>query len=205
MPISIIRVFYGVLLGIVLLFAGRSALAQNGGGPVDNPCAVPAPNVPAYYTDLGVGKPFACMPAPGGPGVGLTVRYNASGVTSWWYCPGANGTHITSFGAATWARLSSGNLTPDTPLADPSLSPVWCPWAAEMRAGLPKPPAPAPAWAVASTTAYKVVKGALSSVAGPVARGTPCDCSKPLFVGALRYCTFTGAASSDIVSLCKAP
>lgn len=214
MLLSLLRICCGAIVGTAILLLGcllllllpAPAQAQAGGGPPDNPCAVPAPTVPVYYTDLTPGRPFACMPAPGGPGKGLTVRYNSSGVTSYWYCPDnvdKPSKYSLSFGAATWARMAQGNLTPDTPMADPSLSVVWCPFASEMRANVPVV-APVATWRTNAVTVFNVVGTTLAGVVGSVPVGTACDCTKPVKIGSATYCTFAGAAKPAYMASCKA-
>lgn len=180
--------------------------AQAGGGPVDNPCAYPAGSPPAYYTD-NLGK-WACMPAPGGTGSAPLVRLSSKGIATFWYCPDnaqAPTKWSLQMGAATWARLATGSLTPDTPMADPSLSVVWCPYVEEARAAAPVVKPPEPAWKVALPTAFSVNSTftGLTGVAGTVPVGIACDCAKRLVLGSATYCTFTGAARPTVVAQCK--
>lgn len=132
---------FALLMLTLLSFA---AFAQ------ENVCNVPPPVKWVYYTDLSVvGGPYQCMPAPGGPGVGLTVRTNTAGVMTYWYCKGADGKYTANFGAATWARLMTNELKPDTAMSDPSLTAIWCPFQAEMNANVPAA-ATDPVWKVAT-------------------------------------------------------
>lgn len=166
-----------------------------------NVCNVPNPVGTNYYTDLSKsGGTFDCMPAPGGPGVGLTFKTNTAGVMSYWYCL-KDGKYRTNFGAATWARLSSGDLKPDTPMADPSLTPVWCPFASEMFSKTPAAPVVG-AMATISIISYNTTATGLGSIAGTITKGLACDCTTPLKIGTVTYCTFTGAAKPSIRASC---
>lgn len=204
--INCIRVFYGTLVGLLLLFGGvRLAYGQAGGGPPDNPCAYPADAPKMEYTDIGSGG-WAYMPSPGGTGTAPMVRFNTKGVATFWYCPDAQPAtkYRLMTGAATWARLATGSLTPDTPMADPSLSVVWCPFVEEARRAAPVVSVPG-TWKVTQSTAFNVnsTYTGLTSVAGTVAVGTACDCAKPAKIGAATYCTFTGAVRPTVVAQCK--
>lgn len=192
------------ILALAAALMALTAHAQNGGGPASNPCAVPEPNTPLYYSDLATGAPFACMPGPGGDGVNLMVRYGLQGIAAYWYCPDATPPtkYTLQFGAATWARLATGSLTPDTPLSDPSLSPIWCPHMAEARAAAPVVTPPG-TWKVISPAAFRVVNTTLSGYVGPVAIGTLCDCAVPVRIGAATYCTFAGASMPSVMASCR--
>jgi hypothetical protein len=161
-----------------------------------NPCNVTDPAaVNVFYRDLTTpAHTFTCLPDPGGPGTGLTVRANAVGVMAWWYCPGES---KPNFGAATWARIAAGDLKPDTPLASAALTPVWCPFVQEMYAAAPKPEV----WVVQKngTTltrpAYYVkpdkTLGAVSDQRAPV--GAVCNCAIRVMNGTTTYCSYGGA------------
>jgi hypothetical protein len=199
--VAAIMIVLAILIPVV-------AFGQNGGGPVDNPCAIPGATIPVYYTDVNIppGKMFRCMPKPGGDGTAANVRMNSKGVTAFWYCPDPvdkpERYHMT-FAAGTWARIASGNLTADTPLADPSLSPVWCPFANEMLALQPVV-APKIQWTVSGATAFVIAGTTIKSVAGRAPIGATCDCRAPSKIGAVTYCTFTGAAAANVMAACKA-
>jgi len=128
-----------------------------------NPCGAPASAPKAPYVDLtSSAGGFRCAPSPIGEGTLPTLRSNAAGTVVWWYCPSASGRWQLSWGAATAERLRAGHLmaelytivtAPDRkaafdatvaanatlPVSDPSLTPVWCPFAPEMLTGAPPP------------------------------------------------------------------
>ena len=193
------------LLLCALLLLPALAQAQAGGGPTNNPCAYPADAPQVQYTDIGPGA-WKCMPAPGGTGTAPIVRFNLKGVAAFWYCPdGSPPTrYLIMTGAATWARLATGSLTPDTPMADPSVSVVWCPHWEEAWKARPVVTAPG-VWKVAQSIAFNVnsTYTGLTSVAGSVPVGTACDCAKPAKIGTATYCTFAGAARPTVVGQCK--
>jgi hypothetical protein len=131
-----------------------------------NPCNAPASAVKAPYIDLSAaGAGYECAPTPLGNGTMPTVRSNRAGTVAWWYCPSRDGKWHVNWAAATAARMSAGTLFSEVyevvtakdpraafnaitaknvkiPLSDPSLTPVWCPFVAEMNSGAP-PAAPA--------------------------------------------------------------
>lgn len=206
---------------LAALLWGPGAIAQT------NPCNVPLPNTPRAYADFDKTKPLVCA-EPTLP----TVRMNGAGIMAWRYCKGSRG-YYPNWGAATWAHIGSTALGTDLiaagvsasptavgalavkhvtlPLAHASLTPVWCPFQAEMWAGVPAlpppppPPPPPPAWIVASTLTYSVRNNSLSLVPGAAPVGAACNCAAPFVVGAFRYCTFTGATSSAVLARCRAP
>lgn len=170
-----------------------------------NVCNVPQPNTTVYYQDLAnTGGVFECMPAPGGPGVGFTVKTNTAGVMTYWYCL-KDGKYKPQFGAASWARIASGSLKPDTPMSDPSLTPVWCPFQAEMYAKKPADPPAANALVTISVISYNTTATGLSSIAGTISKGLACDCTTSLKIGTVTYCTFAGAAKPSIRASCAKP
>lgn len=149
MDISIKRILLGTLLGVILLIGYvQTAFAQTVN--IDA-CTGLAPPPGTIETDFATtGGNFACMPSVGGgTGVGFTVRTNLSGVTVYFHCPQADGSHKTQIAAATWARLSTGDLKADTPMGHPTMTPVWCPWRDEARASRPT----ADVWKVAPNSA----------------------------------------------------
>lgn len=126
------------------------------------PCNAPSTAVKWTYIDLAstLGG-FDCAPKPIGDGTLPTFRSNAAGSVAWWYCPSASGHWKPNWAVATAARLSGKKLFDDVttvvtaadpkaafnavvaanvklPLSDPSLTPVWCPFVAEMAAGAPR-------------------------------------------------------------------
>lgn len=184
------------LIAFVLSMLCSVAFAQN-------VCNVPPPNTTVYYNDLATtGGVFDCMPAPGGPGVGFTVKTNTSGVMTYWYCL-KDGKYKPNFGAATWARIGSGSLKADTPMSDPSLTPVWCPYQAEMFAK--KPADPVVGFVTIGLYSYETNAGGLVSTVARISKGLACDCTSSLKIGTLTYCTFTGAAKPSIRASCAKP
>ena len=204
---------------------------------------VPTP-ARTYYVDLAasgvppaIGPPVACVPGPVGTGTVPTIRWNLAGVMGWYHCPQPSGVWVTTWGAETWASLGSHNLTGDAaivaassdpaqalnallvghitlPLADPSLTPVWCPFADEMNASKPPasaPPAPPPTgqWRTPAAGTGTIYTTAAGKLAGLVAgRKAPpnalCDCTAAkVAVGTSSYCALTGGPASE-VTLCKA-
>lgn len=174
-----------------------------------------------------------CTPGPLGVGTVPAIRANSAGVTAWMWCPAGTGWRL-QFAAATWAWLAANSVATDgaavsaktsggaqltalnaaldrnasTPLADPSLTPVWCPQFAAMLTSRPldtAPPIPTPTpgtWITSGLSTYTTSAGKLGAFAGLTSRGRVCDCSKPVKVGAVSYCTFTGAATG-IVAQCS--
>ena len=174
-----------------------------------------------------------CAPAPVGTGTVPTLRWNAAGVTGWYHCQKPDGRWATSWGAETWDSFRAHAVNTDAlavaqaadpvaalnailatrvslPLADPSLTPVWCPYAREMIASQPAPaatPPPPAAWIVArystqtSRPAYPVtngVRGTMSTMRASV--GATCDCTSPLVEGVTTYCPFP--SSGGAVAMC---
>lgn len=157
------------LLFVMLLLVPVMALAD-----AANPCNVPAPSVPAPYTDWQKGMSnVQCAPKPVGTGTLPYIRANQAGMMIWMWCPVpvAGGTSwALSRVAATWSWLSVNNVATDgaaiaasanpitalnsalnknvtLPLSDPSLTPVWCPYESEVWASRPAdivPPPPPP-------------------------------------------------------------
>lgn len=170
-----------------------------------NVCNVPPPVQVVYYTDvMTAGGKYQCLPSPGGPGVNLTIKTNTAGVTTYWYCL-KDGKYVPNFGAATWAKLASGELKPDTPLADASLTPVWCPFQEEMLAKKPADPVAPSAMVTNSIVSYNTTAGGLTSSAGIITKGLACDCTTSLKIGTTTYCTFAGAAKASIRASCAKP
>lgn len=70
----------------------------------------------------------------------------------------------------------------------------------------PPPPTPPPpgAWVTSGLSTYNTANGALAGYVGSAsAKGLPCDCTKPIKVGAMVYCTFAGAPGPHVVAACK--
>jgi len=126
-----------------------------------NPCGAPASAIKVPYADVASSTGgFQCAPSPVGSGTLPTLRSNAAGTLAWWYCPSASGKWQLNWAAATAASLSASNVLAEVsavvtaadpiaafhavaaqnvklPVNDSSLTPVWCPFAAEMVAGAP--------------------------------------------------------------------
>lgn len=182
----------------------------------------------------------SCAPAPVGTGTVPTVRWNAAGVVGWYHCQRPDGRWTTSWGAETWPSFRSHVINADVlavaqatdpvaalnailsarvalPLADPSLTPVWCPYAREMIASQPAqvvtPPTPVPAtWWVAKYSTQPTrpafpltsgVRGTVSSTRAPV--GAVCDCTASVVEGVTTYCAFTGGGGTVAVCTKVAP
>ena len=240
-------------MGALLLAAGCTR-AQPFQVPAtfDNPCGFAAPITRWPYTDLTPDRPpaLAAAPAPIGTGTAPTIRWNAAGIVGWYHYPRADGSWVTIWGAETWASFAAHAINVDavavataadpvaalnaivagrvnTPLADPSLTPVWCPYAREMIASQPPkasptpdptlPPGP-PTWRtppVGTGTLYVAAVGRLVSlVPGRKAPpNTPCDCfggtAPTVSVGTNTYCPLAApykdveAAVNQEVTLCK--
>jgi len=215
----------------IVLLTCLSMLASAASADPQNPCNVPQPNVPAYYTDWQKGTSnVRCAPAPVGTGTLPYIRANQAGMMVWMWCPSGN-TWALSRVAATWAWLSTNNVVADgaaiaasadpiaalnaglnknvsLPMGDPSLTPVWCPYEAQVWASKPAdivpppPPPPAGVWLTSGLSTYSSVNGALGLFAGLGAKGRTCDCTVPIKVGTSIYCTFTGASKPSIVAAC---
>lgn len=197
---------------------------------VENPCAVPAPTVLSYYRDFADGPGgFYCDPAPIGTGSNPTIRMNAYGATMYWSCRDPLGGSRIMMSAITWAKVralsvggapskpANGSSAPvanqvalalvDSRMADPELAKVWCPWAKEMKASVPVEPPPVVAsgtLVTASKSTFTAVGNALGSPAGTVALGVKCNCAaRQVLLGSYKYCTFAGAASTNVVAVCK--
>jgi hypothetical protein len=179
-------------------------------------------------------KPYPeCLPAPLGTGVGFTVRQNDAGVMTWHYCSDGFSYRYT-FGVATWDALrtkgtgvvmvaaaqaglastqTAAASMADTPLSDPSLTPIWCPNFNEM---VSKVPAPVPytvatngKYATRPTYPYTALAtpngsslGTMTNTSdGSIAVSTSCDCVKGRVIsgtGAV-YCLVKPTS----VTLCK--
>lgn len=206
----------------------------------DNPCGFTSPVTIWPYGDLAVsmaaGIPVAattCTPAPLGKGTQLTLNVNAAGIVGWYHCPQPDGRWRTTWMAETWASYNTHPTEADgksiwqatdpvatlnavlaqrvnTPLADPTLTPVWCPFARQMIASQPAPvmvpidplarsrAAVAPSnWKTLNTgpgTLHIAAPGRLvGEVPGRTApRDKPCDCSGSVIpmvtIGTQTYC-----------------
>ena len=148
------------VVAAALLVAASAGLALAEPG---NPCnaSLSAPTSP--YVDLASGAvAYPCAPSPIGGGSLPTLRSNTAGTVAWWYCPSDSGQWHLNWAAVTAARLSASKLfgeayavvTADDPKAafnaataknvqlpldHPSLTPVWCPFVAEMISHTPPP------------------------------------------------------------------
>jgi hypothetical protein len=207
-----------ILIVLLLVALPLSVMAQAASAPaLSNPCNVQPTN--GYYVYRDYVAPIAPTCAAATP-----VQYsaNSAGITSWRYCQQADQTWLPQWGALAAsaatpsmlldflkagpqpsavdiARLSALYVT--KPLADPSMTPVWCPAWPTIWAGRPQPPA-APAWKTASTLAFTVRAGALGGLAGTVRLGVACDCTAKTVIGSRTYCTFTGAATPQTMTVC---
>ena len=146
------------LLLALLLFA---TAAFGAGGNPDNPCGVSDVAQVVNYQDFSGTSKASCAPSPFGTGTVPSIRANKAGVVMWMYCPIAGGGWTMQWVAGTWARVSGINYLKDTasiaaatdplaalntmlasrvklPMHDPSLTPIWCPFANEMFHGAPK-------------------------------------------------------------------
>lgn len=216
-------------LGMLLLLIALQTSAQT---PPVNVCSVPAPFVITLYDDWNRGTSKAeCAPTPLGTGTLPSIRANKAGMTVWMWCPAGTGWRLYR-AAATWAWLSTNNVPTDgatiaastdpvgalnaaldrnitLPMADPSLTPVWCPYLAEVRASrppdiVPPPPPPLPgSWITSGLSTYNSTAGRLGAYAGIGAKGRACNCvSTQIRVGTIVYCTFAGASTPAIVAQC---
>jgi hypothetical protein len=151
------------------------------------------------------------------------IRTNSFGVMGYRYCKGTTQYNV-QFAASTWdffsktpsmvydlllAGLNPSNSTinviakkygASVPISDPSLTKVWCPFWAEMVTNKPQMP---PSWITERITTYQTNGYSILPPLGRAVLGTPCDCKKPLVIGALTYCTFQGASSVTTVAACK--
>jgi hypothetical protein len=220
--------YFRIFLTIILLFiVGVYALAQ------DVPysmCGVTGPNVVLREaTDAIETKTMHCRPAPIGSGTYPAVRYNAAGVTVWWYCKAPSGRWAPNWIAATASQFNAikaagdayaALITPDPldalnavavknftlPIDDPELLRVWCPHEREMFAGRPKPDPLPPAWAVAKNStypdrpAYAYVAGKRSYSSTAHAKvGAPCDCAA---ISLIEATTRFCQVAPSLVSVC---
>jgi hypothetical protein len=55
------------------------------------------------------------------------------------------------------------------------------------------------------TIAYKTTTTGLSGISGTITKGLACDCTSPLKIGTVTYCTFADAASPTIRASCAKP
>lgn len=191
--------------------------------------------MPATVPPVGGAAPasatqYGCVPKPYGSGTALTVRVNASGAVAWWYCE-AGGKWSPNWAAATTAQIVSFDLLADVytvatssnpiaalnfiakknlnlPLSDPSLTPVWCPFQAEMINKTP-PPTPAARFVVAlnglapTRPTFNVVNGVRSYASkSAIAVGSTCDCTMKVVEGSNTFCN----VAATLVAVCvKAP
>lgn len=191
-----------------------------------NPCTGLAITGPVwYYSDVTASSTLACLPIPSTTSTKPYLYVNDKGAAAYYFCK-AGGKWYRQMGAATWGFLSGHNIATDArdalaapdaltvflakvkasvnlPLADPSLTPVWCPATQEMWDNKPAddapppPPPPVATWIVtpsgtaATRPAYPVVNGKRSSSPGSSAKvREPCDCAalKLVEFGIVNYC-----------------
>jgi len=173
----------------------------------------------------------ACTPAPLGAGTFPTIRWNKFGLMGWFYCPQPTGKWTTTWGAETWGSLTRHNLTSDAsaiassndpaqtlnsilashitvPLADPSLTPVWCPFSTEMINGKPADVVPVTeTWHTPATgfgTIYRTVGGKVSGVVvgSKAAPSTLCDCTTQIPFAGQTMCAIANADTTQ-VTVCR--
>jgi hypothetical protein len=144
-------------LSILVLLALTGLVRADPG----NPCNLPETSVKMPYIDMSTASAaYECAPKPLGAGTLPSLRSNQAGTVAWWYCPIGVGAWRLNWAAATADRLSAHTLFAElqevvtakdpkaafnaitarnakTPLSDPSLTAVWCPFAAEMVSGAP--------------------------------------------------------------------
>ena len=226
-----------LLAVLAFVALGADAQPFQAPATADNPCGFAPPVTRWPYGDLAVsmaaGSPVAatsCTPAPLGKGTQLTLNVNAAGIVGWYHCPQPDGRWRTTWMAETWASYNTHPTDADgksiwqaadpvamlnsvlaqrvnTPLADPTLTPVWCPFALEMIASQPLPVVALPGGGL---TARALRAGpTLRSAGGPLyvagagrlgaevpgrtaPRDKPCDCSGAVIpkvtIGTQTYC-----------------
>lgn len=158
---------------------------------------------------------------------GRTVNFNAKGAAAWRYCfNSATGKFYPQTAVAPWADfqaapgmaldivqagVNADNATIQALLlkysrgtfVDAEHAAVWCPFRAQIVAGIPAAPVVA-AWVTSGMTTYKFTGTGLAGVAGSTTLGTPCDCAKPFALGAATYCPLQGGPAAT-VARCKRP
>jgi hypothetical protein len=185
-----------------------------------DPCGVALTAPAINYTDAFLDKTKAtCVPAPFGPGTVPSVRANKYGMMAWMYCPVSTGGWSLSWVAGTWSGMTGIDLVSSTaaiaastdplaslnsilasniktPMSDPALAKVWCPYSKEMQTGAPAPVAVAASapsvvkWVVtpSGTSTTKSTYSYTGNVRSKIASGTKvpvgsaCDCSQKQFV-----------------------
>lgn len=220
-------------LGFAFHYLPAHAQAPDPAVVLPNPCGVPDPKIIRLYYDWQTGQKATCAPGPIGKGTLPTIRYNSAGIHGWAWCPLADGTWGLQLAAVTWdralqlqlvadaaaiahaadpvdalARIADKNIS--TPLADPTLTPVWCPNIKEMYASRPldvviAPPPVVSAWVTSGRSVYSSSGGRLGAFLGLTTTGLACDCAKPIVVGTVTYCPFTGAAPNSVASCKRSP
>lgn len=194
------------LITIFLTMVAASAMAQQ-----VNICNVPTPftvkpfvdhaNTPASSPQS---SKFDCMPTPMGSGVNPTIKTNTDGGMVYWYCL-KDGKYNENWAVGTWDRIRSGDTKIDTPISDPSLVKIFCQFQAEMYNNRPSAPVVPAAMVTISIMSYNTTATGLVSSAGVIAKGLACNCTSPLKIGTVTYCTFTGAAKASIRASCAKP
>ena len=204
---------------------------------VDNPCNVTGtPQVVYPYIDFANGGAITCAPIQSANSTWPTTRINAAGAMAYWYCKSPSGVWSAQWVAGTTAFLLGNNVAGEAaaaagaasapaqaleavrrkyvnlPLADASLTPVWCPYVNEMVANTPPtvPTVPTkPSYVVApngtslTRPAFAFANGARSySTSKSVPVGSACDCTTKLTEGANTFCS----VAPQLVAMCvKAP
>ena len=175
--------------------------------------------------------PAQVKPAPGvapicGPYI---VGYAPTGVVGGYWCQAAPDRHpYPVMGAVRWSFFTPEMMADlaAIPLASDSaeaarlfqakhqtthfynMCDVWghpsTDWRQRFNAAMPVVVVPPVAtWKTAAPIAFNVSGTTLTGVAGTVAIGTACDCTKPTKIGATTYCTFAGAARPTVMAACK--
>jgi hypothetical protein len=175
-----------VVLCFLLVALSLPCIAQ---GNPENPCNKPTTLLVHEYIDAVDGARARCVPYPIGTGTVPYIRWNKAGIVGWSFWSTASGFNLVSDTAAIAA--SSDPLTSmnsmiasraTTPMHDPSLTPVWCPFADEMFATVPPR---VYKWAVAKNGTYQTrpsyaLSGStIGATVGRATVGAKCDCSKP--------------------------
>jgi len=202
------------MLALLLAFSAFAACADS----VD-PCTGQTTSAPVW-TPPSLNQPLTCERE-----TGRAVNFNAKGAAAWRYCWNGSKFYPQTI-AAPWADFqavpgmaldivqagfNANNATIQRLLLkystgsfiDAEHAAVWCPFRAQIVAGIP--PAPVvPAWVTSGMTTYRFTGSALGGVAGATPLGQPCDCAKPYMLGSATYCPLQGGAVTT-VARCKRP
>lgn len=158
---------------------------------------------------------------------GRTYDFNTKGAIAWSYCyqPATN-KYTYRFVVAPWSDLQNvPNMAKDVyalgmsatneqirqmllkyrsgSITDAAYAAVWCPFKAQMIAGIPAPPPAAPLWVTDRITTYQSNGRSVLPPLGRTSVGVPCDCQKPLVIGTVTYCTPQGASAPTVASCVK--